>query len=61
MGPYGSIWAHIKTGESSVAQDNFKTPPDPKKGHGMIKNPQKKNLELPKDPFPKIVSDPSVH
>ena len=41
MGPYGSVGAHIKTGKSSMAQDHFKTPPDPKKGHGMTKNPQK--------------------
>ena len=41
MGPYGSVGAHIKTGRSPMAQDHFKTPPDPKKGHGMIKNPQK--------------------
>ena len=41
MGPYGSVGAHIKTGESSMAQDHFKTPPDPKKGHEMTKNPQK--------------------
>ena len=39
MGPYGSVGAHIKTGESSMAQDHFKTPPDPKKGHEMTKNP----------------------
>ena len=50
MGPYGSVGAHIKTGRSPMAQDHFKTPPDPKKGHGMTKNPQKnKNiLELAK-------------
>ena len=24
-----------------MAQDHFKTPPDPKKGHEMTKNPQK--------------------
>ena len=41
MGPYGSVGAHIKTGESSMAQDHFKTPPDPKKGHGITKNLQK--------------------
>ena len=41
MGPYGSVGAHIKTGRSPMAQDHFKTPPDPKKGHGMTKNPQK--------------------
>ena len=23
MGPYGSIWAHIKTGRSNMAQDPF--------------------------------------
>ena len=41
MGPYGSVGAHIKTGRSPMAQDHFKTPPDPKKGQGMTKNPQK--------------------
>ena len=41
MGPYGSVGAHIKTGRSPMAQDHFKTPPDPKKGHEMTKNPQK--------------------
>ena len=45
MGPYGSVWADIKTGKSPMAPDHFKTPPDPKKGHGIIENPQKsKNL-----------------
>ena len=42
MGPYGSVGAHIKTGRSPMAQDHFKTPPDPKKGHEMIKKTQKK-------------------
>ena len=42
MGPYVSVGAHIKTGESPMAQEHFKTPPDPKKGNGIIKNPQKK-------------------
>ena len=32
MGPYGSIWAHIKTGRSHMAQDHFQTSLDPKKG-----------------------------
>ena len=32
MGPYGSVGAHIKTGKRYMAQDHFKTPPDPKKG-----------------------------
>ena len=41
MGPYGSVGAHIKTGKSSMAQDHFKVPLDPKKAHGMTKNPQK--------------------
>ena len=41
MGPYGSVGAHIKTGKRYMAQAHFKTPPDPKKGDGMIKNPQK--------------------
>ena len=41
MGPYGSVGAHIKTGKRYMAQDHFKTPPDPQKGHGMTKNPQK--------------------
>ena len=39
MGPYGSVRAHIKTGKSPMAQEHFKTPPDPRKGHGMTKNP----------------------
>ena len=38
MGPYGSVGAHIKTGRSPMAQDHFKTPPDPKKGYGMTKS-----------------------
>ena len=33
MGPYGSVGAHIKTGWSPMAQDHFKTPPDPPKGY----------------------------
>ena len=32
MGPYGSVWANIKTGRSPMAHDHFWTPPDPKKG-----------------------------
>ena len=40
MDPYGSI-GYIKTGKSPMAQDHFKTPPDPKKGTGMTKDPQK--------------------
>ena len=41
MGSYGSVGAHIKTGRSPMAQDHFKSPPEPKKGHGMTKNPQR--------------------
>ena len=37
LGPCGSEGAHIKIGESSMAQDHFKTPPDPKMVH---KNPK---------------------
>ena len=37
MGPYGSIWGHIKTGRSPMARDHFQNPLDPKKGH---KNPK---------------------
>ena len=33
MGPYGSVWADIKTGKSPMAQDHFQTPPDPKMGY----------------------------
>ncbi len=31
MGPYGSIGAHIRTGERYMAHNHFQTPPDPKK------------------------------
>ena len=41
MDSYGSVGARIKTGRSPMAQDHFKTPPGPKKGHEMTKNPQK--------------------
>ena len=41
MGPYGSVWAHIKTGRSPMAQDHFKTPPDPPKGYKSQKMSQK--------------------
>ena len=33
MDPYGSVWAHIKTGRSPMAHDHFQTPLDPEKGH----------------------------
>ena len=46
MGPYGSVGAHIKTGKRYMAQDHFKTPPDPKKGNGMTKKQQKKKDSL---------------
>ena len=38
MGPYGSVWADIKTGRSPMAHDHFQTPPDPKRG---FPNPKK--------------------
>ena len=41
MGPYGSVGAHIKTGRSPMAQDHFKTPPDPKMAHKNPKMTQK--------------------
>ena len=41
MGPYGSVGAHIKTGESSMAQDHFQTPPDPKRAHKNRKMTQR--------------------
>ena len=31
--PKGLIWAHMHTVKSYLAQDNFWTPPDPKKGY----------------------------
>ena len=31
MGPYGSIWAHMKTGQNHMAQDHFQTPLDPQR------------------------------
>ena len=31
MNPYGSMWAHIKTGRSHMAQDHFQITPDPKR------------------------------
>ena len=33
MGPYGSVWADIKTGRSPMAHDHFQTPLDPQKGY----------------------------
>ena len=49
MGPYGWVGAHIKTGRSPMAQDHFKTPPDPNIAH---KNPKNylKIQKLPKNP-----------
>ena len=41
MGPYGSVWADIKTGKSPMAHDHFQTPPDPKRGHKNTKKLQK--------------------
>ena len=36
MGPYGSVWAHIKTGRSHMAQDHFQAPLDPKTAHKKL-------------------------
>ena len=52
MGPHGSVWAYIKTGRSPMAYDHFWTPPDPKKGHGIIKNPRKRNHKQKNRPWP---------
>ena len=41
MGPCGSVWAHIKTGRSYMAQDHFETPPDPKQIHERSQNDPK--------------------
>ena len=38
MGPYGSVWADIKTGKSPMAHDHVQTPPDPQKGAIKIQN-----------------------
>ena len=43
MGPYGSVGAHIKTGKRYMAQDHFKTPPDPQKGPWSDKKSAKTN------------------
>ena len=46
MGPYGWVGAHIKTGRSPMAQDRFKTPPDPLEGLYKSKNDPKIILEI---------------
>ena len=58
MGPYGSVGAHIKTGERYMAQEHFKTLLHPKKDyHNLRKLPKQK---LP-DPAPKIlVLEPTI-
>ena len=59
MGPYGSVWAHIKTGRRSVAPDHFQTPPDPKKGYKTQNNPQKiqkQNKNMLRKYFPSTVA-----
>ena len=43
MAPYGLVGAHIKTGKRYMAQDNFQTPPDPKRAIKIRKGPQNKN------------------
>ena len=61
MGPYGSVGVHTKTGRSPMAQDHFKTHPDPKKGHGMNKNQQKskKSSRVGQD-WSTLLKDPSL-
>ena len=34
---YGSIWAHIKTGRSQMAEDHFLNPLDPQTAYGLPK------------------------
>ena len=46
MGPYGSEGAHIKTGRSPMAQEHFKTPPDPKMSHKNPKITQKSEKKV---------------
>ena len=38
MSPYGSMWAHIKTVRSPMAQDNFPIPCDPENPHRRPEN-----------------------
>ena len=51
MGPYGSVWADIKTGKSPMAHDHFQTPPDPKRGYKNSKNPKKSKILNPGGPL----------
>ena len=50
MGPYGSVWADIKTGKSPMAHDHFQTPPDPKRGYKNPKNAEKVLKSVPNQP-----------
>ena len=50
MNPYGSVGAHIKTGGSPMAQDHFKTPPDPKRGCKNHENPKTILKAVPNQP-----------
>ena len=54
MGPYGSVWADIKTGKSPMAQDHFQTPPDPKRDYTNPKK-SKKSLKVRAKPAKTIV------
>ena len=48
MGPYGSIWAHIKTGRSHMPQDHFQTPFDPQKVYNNPKiEPNRETIKFP--------------
>ena len=50
MGPYGSVWADIKTGKSPMAPDHFQTPPDPKRGYKNQKKIKKVFESVPNQP-----------
>ena len=45
MGPYGSVWADIKTGRSPMAQD-----PDPKRGYKRSQKLKKVLKSVPNQP-----------
>ena len=48
MGPYGSVWADIKTGRSPMAHDHFQfsDPAWPSKGLLKIQKNHKKNIKV---------------
>ena len=60
MGPYGSVWAQIKTGRSPMAHDHFWTPPDPKMTHQNQKKIKKKIKSVPNQPSDERTHESSV-